>query len=209
MHEIINYVVNIVGELWYIWIFIMMVLESSFFPFPSEVAMIPAWYLAAIWEMDFLVALMAWTLWAIVWASINYFLWYKLWWPIIKALIRDYWKYFFIKEEHYKKTEDYFKTHWVITTFLARFITVIRQLISLPAWVFKMNLGKFIFFTSLWAGLWNLMLMILWYIAWENKELIERHTKEMLIGGILFVIIIGVVYYLKHTKWKKSNQVVS
>lgn len=209
MHDIINYIANIVWELGYVWIFVMMVLESSFFPFPSEVAMIPAGYLAATWKMNFLIALFVWTLWAMVWATINYILWYKLWWPIIKKLIHDYGKYFFIKDEHYKKTEDYFKAHGVITTFLARFITVVRQLISLPAGVFKMNFWKFLFYTSLWAWLWNIMLMVIWYLAWENQEFIEKYTKEMLIWWIVFVIVVGIIYYFKHKKWTKLNQAAS
>lgn len=203
MHEIIEYIVGIVWDLGYTGIFIMMTLESSFFPFPSEVAMIPAWYLSATWEMNFSVALLFWTLWALLGAIVNYILGYKLWWPIIRSLIHKYGKYFLIKDEHYQKTELYFEKHWVITTFLARFVTVIRQLISLPAWVFKMHFGKFLFYTGLWAWLWNLILMIIGYVAWENKELIAQYTKELLIWGILFVVIIAVWYLLKH-KFKKS-----
>ena len=206
MHEIITYIVGIVWQLWYPGIFIMMVLESSFFPFPSEVAMIPAGYLARTGDMNFAIALLAGTLGAMVGAIINYILWYKLWGPMIKSLIKTYGKYFFIKSEHYEKTELYFKEHGVITTFLARFITVVRQLISLPAGVFKMNFAKFLFFTSLWAWLWNLFLMIIGYIAWANKELIAQYTKEMLIWWIVFVVVVGFIYYLRHKKWKSSNQ---
>lgn len=205
MHEIIEYIVGIVWDLWYTGIFIMMTLESSFFPFPSEVAMIPAWYLSATWEMNFWLALLFWTLWALLGAIINYVLGYKLWWPIIRSLIHKYGKYFLIKDEHYQKTEIYFEQHWVITTFLARFVTVIRQLISLPAWVFKMHFGKFLFYTGLWAGLWNLILMVIWYVAWENKELIAQYTKELLIWWIIFVIFIALGYILKNKtlKFKK------
>lgn len=198
MHEIIEYIVSIVWDLGYTGIFVMMVLESSFFPFPSEVAMIPAGYLSSTWEMNFSIALLAWTLGALLWAVVNYILGYKLWWPIIKKLIHDYGKYFFIKEEHYNKTEDYFYKHGIITTFLARFITVIRQLISLPAWVFKINFAKFLFYTGLGAWLWNLILMTIWYIAWENKEKIAEYTKELLIWWILFVIIIAIWYIIKN-----------
>lgn len=207
MHQIIEYIVGIVWDLGYTWIFVMMVLESSFFPFPSEVAMIPAWYLASTWGMNFPIALLVGTIWALIWATINYILGYKLGWPVIKALIKKYGKYFFIKEEYYSRSEKYFTKHWVITTFLARFVTVIRQLISFPAGVFKMNFWKFLFFTGLWAGLWNLILMIIWYIAWENKELITQYTKELLITWILFVIFIVVGYILKNKVLKiKTNK---
>ena len=71
MHEIITIIVNFASELWYTGIFLMMVLESSFFPFPSEVAMIPAWYLASTGQMNFSIALLVWTFGALVWATIT------------------------------------------------------------------------------------------------------------------------------------------
>ena len=203
MHEVINLIVWIVWDMWYTGIFLMMVLESSFFPFPSEVAMIPAWYLASTWEMNFSIALIIGTIWDLLWAVINYALWYYLWEKVIKSLIKKYGKYFFITAEHYEKTERYFKEHGIITTFLARFITVIRQLISLPAWVFKINIPKFLFYTWLGAWLWNLALMVIGYVAWENKELIKQYSKELLIWGIILIIIVWVVYYLIH---KKRNE---
>ncbi len=206
MHEIIQAIVNFAESLGYTWIFIMMVLESSFFPFPSEVAMIPAWYLASTWKMDFTIALLIWTFWALVWATINYAIWYFLWEKVVLKLVHKYWKYFLISEKSYKKAENYFLNHWSITTFLARFITVVRQLISLPAWVFEMNFAKFFFYTGLWAGLWNLMLMIIGYIAWENSELIAKYSKELLFWGIIFVVIIWLIYYniqkLEKRVWK-------
>ena len=142
--------------------------------------MVPAGYLASIWQMNFIVALWVGTTWAIIGATINYMLAYKLWEPIIKKLIHKYWKYIFVNETHYIKSEKYFQKHWNITTFLARFIPAIRQLISLPAWAFKMNFPKFAFYTWLWAWIWNLILMSIWYIAWENKELISKYSKEAL-----------------------------
>jgi membrane protein DedA with SNARE-associated domain len=158
----------------------MMVLESSFFPFPSEVAMVPAWFLVSTWKMNFFLAFFAWTFWALVWAIINYVIWKYLWAPVIMKLIEKYWKYLFIKPEHYKKTESFFQKHWEIATFVGRFITVIRQYISLPAWVFHMNFYKFLFFTFLWAWIWNLILMGIGYVAWENKDLIAKYSKEAL-----------------------------
>ena len=202
MQEIINYIVELANQFWYTGIFGMMVLESSFIPFPSEVAMIPAWYLVSIWKMDFLTALFFWTAWALVWATINYFLAYYLWERVIVRLLRKYWKYVFLNELHYRKAEDYFLKHWSITVFLARFIPAVRQLISLPAWAFKMNYRKFFFYTMLWAWLWNLALMSIWYLAWENKELISKYSQELLFWGIWIIILIWLVYYYLY--WKKK-----
>ena len=200
MHEIINTIVNIADQLWYVWIYIMMVLESSFFPFPSEVAMIPAWYLSSTWQMNFSIALLVWTFWALTWATINYILGFYLWDKVIHKLIKKYWKYFLITTKHYDLTENYFQKHGSITTFLARFITIVRQLISIPAWVFKMNFSKFFFYTWLWAWIWNLALMTIWYIAWENKELIKEYSFQILVWTIIFVILAANIYYYLHIR---------
>lgn len=205
MHELINYIVQLVWDLGYIGVFIMMVLESSFFPFPSEVAMIPAWYLASTWEFDFYLVFLIGTFWALVWATINYLLWFYLGRKIVVNMIHKYWKYFFIKDKHYKKAETYFLNHWSITTFLARFITVVRQLISLPAWVFEMNFAKFFLYTWLGAGLWNLILMTIGYIAGENKELIEQYSKEATLITIIFIILVWTMYYFKNKKITKKE----
>lgn len=186
--------------MWYIGIFIMMTIESSFIPFPSEVAMIPAGYLSAIGQMNFIIAFLAGTFWALAGSTINYILWFYLGGPTIKKLVHKYGKYIFLNEEHYTKSETYFQKHGSITTFVGRFIPAVRQLISLPAGIFKMNLAKFLLYTSIWAGVWNLILMTIWYIAGENKELIQEYSKEALIGTLLFVGIIIFVYIWKHKK---------
>ena len=204
LHEFINFIVNIAEQMGYTGIFVMMILESSFIPFPSEVAMIPAWYLASIWKMNFYIAFIAWTAWALIWATINYLLAYKLWEKTIIRLIRKYWKYLLVKEQHYLKAEDYFLKHWMITIFLARFITVVRQLISLPAWAFKINFRKFFIYTWIWAWLWNLWLMTIWYIAWENKEMITKYSKELVFWWIALIIIIWTIYYYLNKNKKTS-----
>ena len=194
--EIGEFIVDKVEHFWYAWIFIMMTIESSFIPFPSELAMIPAWYLASTWAMNFYIAFLVWSIWALLWACINYFLWWKLWWPIIKVLIHKYWKYIFVSEKHYELWEKYFKKHWSITTFNARFIPAVRQLISIPAWVFKMSITKFLIYTWLWASIWNLILLTIWYIAWQNRELIQEYSTISLIVVLILIFIISLLYFL-------------
>jgi len=203
--ELATFIVEKVEDFWYAWIFIMMTIESSFIPFPSEVAMIPAWYLSSLGQLNIYLAFLAWTLGAIFWASINYFLWKKLWAKIIKQFIHKYWKYIFVSEKHYLAWEKYFKTHGCITTFNGRFIPAVRQLISIPAWVFQMNFIKFIIYTWIWAGIWNIILLTIWYIAWENKELISKYSSEALIWSFILIILVSISYYFinKHfLKWK-------
>ncbi|MCD5380884.1 DedA family protein [Candidatus Gracilibacteria bacterium] len=205
MHQIIDMIKEFLGQIGYTEIFIMMVLESSFFPFPSEVAMIPAGYLSSTGKLSFGLALLVGTFGALVGATINYLLGYYLGGKIIKSLIHKYGKYFFITDAHYEKTEVYFQKHGVVTTFLARFITVVRQLISLPAGVFKMNFAKFFFYTGLGAGLWNLALMTIGYIAGENSELIAKHSKSLLIGGVLLILLLGTLYFY-YQKYKDNKK---
>jgi membrane protein DedA with SNARE-associated domain len=203
LHSIVDFVLNLVWDLGYIWIFVMMTLESSFFPFPSEVAMIPAWALAHSWEMNFWLALLAWILGSLFWAYINYLIWMKFWTPFIEK----FWKYFFLKTENYNKAENYFKNHWAITTFTGRLIPVIRQYISFPAGVFSMNIPKFLFLTGLGAGLWSLVLMLIWYVAMWNKELISTYGHYALIWALLFVITVWIIYFslYKIKLWKKKE----
>lgn len=203
--ELATFIVDKVWDFWYIWIFVMMTIESSFIPFPSEIAMIPAWYLSSIWEMNFIIAFLAWTLWALFGASINYFLWKYLWASIIKSIIHKYWKYIFISEKHYNAWEKYFEKHWSITTFNWRFIPAVRQLISIPAWVFKMNYLKFFIYTWLWAWIWNLILMTIWYIAWENKDLIKEYSFLAIISVLVFILIVWIIYYIVDKKFTKNN----
>ncbi len=201
MHDIINTIVNFASELWYTGLFIMMVVEWTIFPIiPSELIMIPAWYLSSIWKMDFTIALLVWSFWAIVWAVLNYILWYYLWNKIIHKLIKKYWKYLFITMEHYNKTEAFSQKHWNITIFIARFIPLIRHLISIPAWVFKMDFTKFFIYTTIGLTLWNIILMSIWYFVWENKELINKYLHEIWIYLIIIIIIIIHIYVFKNKK---------
>ena len=212
--EFVSYVSSSMLDLGYLWIFFMMVLESSFIPFPSEVAMVPAWYFVSQGQMNFLVAVFAWTFLAFIWALINYFIWYFLWENVILKLIRKYWKYFLIKEEWYRKTEKYFLDNWSFATFTGRLIPVIRQLISIPAGIFKINFWKFVFFTVLWAGLWNIILMIIWYVIWKTiwnvenvASILDRpetaiYLRELTIWWIILAIIL-IAVYIFYKKRKK------
>ena len=194
--QMVTYIVNTVSNFWYAGIFIMMTIESSFIPFPSEVAMIPAGYLASQWTMNFTLAFIAGTLGALSGASINYILGKYFGAKIIKGFVHQYGKYIFVSEKHYLQSEIFFQKHGGITMFNGRFIPAVRQLISIPAGVFHMNFTKFVIYTTAWAGIWNLILMTIGYIAGANKQLIDRYSQEALIGVIVFIILASLAYYL-------------
>jgi len=191
-HNIIDWIVQTVGSLGYIGIFIMMFLESSFFPFPSEVVMVPAGYLASKNEMSFTIALLAGIFGSLVGAIFNYYLAKHFG----RAFLLKYGKYFFLKEDSLEKLEKYFKSHGEISTFTGRLIPGIRQYISLPAGMAKMDLKKFSIYTALGAGIWALVLILVGYFIGENETLIKEYLKTITIITILLVVMIIFIYVI-------------
>jgi membrane protein DedA with SNARE-associated domain len=195
MADIVNWIVETVGALGYLGIFIMMFLESSFFPFPSEVAMIPAGYLASKGEMNLITAFIAGAGGSLAGAIFNYILGHKLGRPF---LIK-YGKYFFIKEETIKKTELFFQKYGSASTLFGRLIPGIRQYISLPAGVAKMPLLSFSIYTFIGAGIWCIVLLSLGYIFGEHEDKIQEAMHYILAG--ISILILVVFYYFR----KKSR----
>lgn len=193
MQTIIDFIVKLVGDLGYFGIFFMMFLESSFVPFPSEVVMIPAGYLAYQGEMNFFVAVFFGILGSLAGALLNYYL--ALFFG--REILIKYGKYVFFDEETMKKMEDFFAKHGHISTFSGRLIPVVRQYISLPAGLGKMNLAIFCFYTSLGAGIWSLILVALGYFLGQNEDLLKEYLHWItlaLVIGVAFGIVIYVAY---------------
>ncbi len=195
MHEIIDWIVESVGAMGYAGIFIMMFLESSFFPFPSEVAMIPAGYLASRGEMSLTAAFLAGAGGSLAGALFNYILGHRLG----RAFLIKYGKYIFLKPETVDKTEAFFAKYGPASTFWGRLLPGIRQYISLPAGIGRMPLLAFSIYTFLGAGLWCAVLLSLGYIFGEHEEQIKE-VLHYLIGAII-ITVIGVFYY-----YRKKNK---
>lgn len=189
MTEIIQTIYNFFSSMGYVGIFVMMTIESSFIPFPSEIVMIPAGALAHKGDMNFALALASGTAGAWLWATINYFLGLYLGAPILKKLIQKYGKFVFLKMEIYEKSEKYFREKGSQATFFGRFIPGIRQIISFPAGIVRMNFTKFSLFTILGAGLWNLFLMIIGYFFDNQKDLILHNAKYIILAIFGFVML--------------------
>lgn len=186
MHEIVEFVVNIAREFGYLGIFIMMFLESTFFPFPSEVAMIPAGILASKGEMNLAVAIFVGTSGSLFGALFNYFLARKYG----RVGILKFGKYFFFNEEKLKKMENFFLEHGSFSTFISRLIPGVRQLVSLPAGLSCMNLGKFSLYTTLGAGLWVTVLALFGYFIGENDE----YLHQIVLGTLLLLVFLSAIY---------------
>ena len=179
----------------YLFVFVFMVIESSFIPFPSEVVVPPAAYLActnagAGAGMNvFLVVLVA-TLGALVGAFINYYLALWIGRPVVYAFADSRVGHaLLINKEKVRKAEDYFDKHGAISTFIGRLIPAIRQLISIPAGIARMNVGQFAIFTFLGALVWNSVLGALGYWLAETVspdqlfDKVEEYNRYLTWGG--------------------------
>jgi len=199
IHEIANTIVTYIGDMGYWGIFLLMFLESTFFPFPSEIIMIPAGYLAFKGEMNIYLIIVAGILGSVGGALLNYYLAMSFG----RTFILKYGKYFFIKEETLDKLETFFAKHGEISTFTGRLIPGIRQLISLPAGLARMNMLKFSFFTALGAGIWVVVLVALGYLVGSNEELISQYLKSATLIALVSVSLITVFYIVRHKRRKE------
>ncbi len=197
--SIIDFIVQTVGSLGYAGIFIMMFLESSFFPFPSEVVMIPAGYLAFKGEMNMYLVILFGILGSLAGSLFNYYLAIKFG----RRFLIKYGKYFFIKEETIVRMEVFFKNHGHISTFSGRLIPVVRQYISLPAGLAKMNIFVFSVYTFLGAGIWVVILALLGYFLGDNELLIKEYLHYIIIVILILLTILTFWYYKRIKKTKR------
>lgn len=201
MSEIVSLITETVSSLGYLGIIIMMFLESSFFPFPSEIVIIPAGYLAYKGEMNIYLVFLSGVLGSILGALFNYYI--ALY--VGKSLLLKYGKYLGFNKHKYNKLNIFFNKHGAISTFIGRLIPGIRQYISFPAGLSKMNIVKFIFFTILGAGIWVAILIFIGYSVGNNEALIKKYSRLILfIILIISAIIISLYIYFN----KKKNEKV-
>lgn len=198
---------------------LLMTLESSFVPFPSEVVIPPAVYVACNPEtkggMKIWLIVLVGTLGAMLGAYINYFLARWLGRPIIYAFADSKAGHLLrLSKEKIVRAEDYFNHHGNVSTLVGRLIPVIRQLISIPAGLAKMNIAAFSLFTFIGAGVWNCILAFLGYLAHRvaDPTVIQRYSHELSIGIIIllcgaaaFVIVRALVRKRKSTKTSDTN----
>jgi len=180
-------------DMGYLGIFLLMMIESSFIPFPSELVLIPAGYLAQQGEMNVFLIFLASLLGSLVGAFINYFLAYF----VGRELLMRYGKYFFISNSAMEKMERFFNAHGPISTFTGRLIPGIRQLISIPAGISKMGLMPFTLYTALGAGIWSIVLISLGYVLGENKALITSYLHQITLVMLGAIIVLVAVYIIR------------
>lgn len=201
---LIENILLFIKDLGYLGIFIGMTIESSFFPLPSEVILIPAGVLISKGEMNFFLVFLASIVGSLLGAWINYFLALFLGRTTVDFLIGKYGKFLFLHKKDLNKTDKYFNEHGEITTFIGRLVPLIRHLISLPAGFTRMNFFKFSLFTALGAGLWTLVLISTGYFFGTSN--VQPIVK--IITAIIFSISVLVVsvYYISKRKKKQLKE---
>ncbi len=194
LHTLITWIVTTVEGWGYAGIVAAMFLESSFFPFPSEVVMIPAGYLAFQGKMNLIAAIFFGIFGSLAGAVFNYYLAVKLGRP----LLEKYGRYILLKPETLDKLETFFQKHGEISTFSGRLIPGIRQYISLPAGLSRMHLGRFALYTGLGAGIWVTVLALLGYFVGKNEDRVGQYLHNATLIALLFVGGLVLFYWLRH-----------
>ena len=200
----------------YLSITLLMTVESSFIPFPSEIVIPPAAYVAGkedstlhatdSYPINVLLIVLFGTIGAMLGAIINYLLAMWLGRPIIYAFADSKVGHLcLLSSEKVKKAEDYFNEHGKVSTFVGRLIPGIRQLISVPAGLSKMNFGQFLLYTFLGAGIWNIVLALLGYIAHGQMDLIHAYSHELSIA-IMALLAVAVIYFIAKTIIKRYKK---
>ena len=200
LHSLIEWIVRTSGQLGYPGIVALMFLESSFFPFPSEVVIPPAGYLAAKGEMDLGMVIFSGILGSLLGALFNY--WISL--RVGRPFFERYGRFFLVSQGALQKAERFFDQHGHITTFVGRLLPGIRQYISLPAGVARMNLCLFCLFTAFGAGIWVAILALVGYWVGNNEEMVSTYLNRIAILTIIFSFLI-VLFYIKARRWRRRT----
>ena len=186
----------------YFTVALLMTIESTFLPLPSEVVIPFAAYKAGQGDLNVFIVIVSGTIGALCGSLINYTLSYYLGRPIVyKFAGSRVGKFFLLSEEKIVHAEEYFLRNGKTSTFIGRLIPGIRHLISIPAGLAKMNLRDFMLYTFIGAGLWNIILAIVGYYLYEVRDQIFPYMQEILYSlGAIFVI------YLVYQAWKNRKK---
>ena len=203
-NALFTWILDITEGLGYLGITILMAIESSFLPLPSEVIIPPAAYLASQGRMSLFLIIVTGVLGSIIGATINYFISLSLGRLVIyKIANHRLARFILITPEKVARAEKYFLTNAKSATFYGRLIPVIRHLISIPAGFSRMPYGQFVLFTALGSFIWVSILASLGYFVGENQALLTRYYKEIS-WGLLIIGVIGIMWHLyKRKKIKK------
>jgi membrane protein DedA with SNARE-associated domain len=189
-----TFLLDLMGQLDYWAIFLLMTAESSILPVPSELVMIPAGYLIADGRLDPWLVMLSSSLGSLIGSLGSYYL--ALW--LGRPLILRYGRYLLIDQKHLDKTERFVHAHGEISIFTGRFLPGVRHLVSMPAGLARMRIPPFLLYTGIGATLWNAVLVVLGYVIGENQGWIQSHMSWIAGGAAIFATAVVGVYVLWH-----------
>ncbi len=196
----ITWIVATIGRLGYTGIVALMFLESSFFPFPSEVVVPPAGYLASQGQMHLSLVIAAGIGGSILGALFNY--WISL--TFGRPFFRKFGKYLFVSEKALDRADEFFAKHGHISTFIGRLLPGIRQLISLPAGLARMNIPLFLLFTTIGSGIWVVILAFVGFWVGNNQELVAQYLHQVTLFSIAACVFLAAGYVVYNRRKRNS-----
>jgi len=211
-----SFISTLLSHLDYPTILLLMLLESTVIPVPSELVVAPAAYHAASGELNVVLVVLFATIGADLGASINYFVALYVGRPVIYKFANSKWgKLCLLNQQKVENSERYFDNHGVAATLTGRLIPGIRHLISIPAGLARMNYWKFLLYTTIGAGLWHAILAAMgWYLSTfvpenELEATIEQYN-HYIVATIVGIVVLTIGYFLvksviKHKKNKKGE----
>jgi membrane protein DedA with SNARE-associated domain len=207
LHQIIAWIVQTVAQWGYPGIVALMFLESSFFPFPSEVVIPPAGYLASRGDMSLWLVIVCGLGGSLLGAIFNYWLAIQFGRPFFEK----YGRYLLVSSKALDRADAFFARHGHISTFVGRLLPGIRQYISLPAGLARMNFFLFCVFTALGAGIWVIVLAAAGYLFGQNQDLLMSNVHKISIGLVLFCVFLVAGYCIclvARYFWRKKKKIL-
>lgn len=207
----LDFFYHLAEQLDYFYVTLLMAVESSFIPFPSEIVVPPAAYMAAEGSMNVWLVIVFATLGSLIGATINYALSYYVGRPIVYRFAESrLGRLCLLNKEKIEKAEAYFDKRGAAATLVGRLVPAVRQLISIPAGLAKMNFAKFALYTAIGAGAWNAVLAALGYYLHSvvPKEQLQSALKEYerpIVIFIVAVLILALAYIIIKNKIAKKR----
>ncbi len=197
MHAMIQWLVDTISAMGYPGIFLLMAMESSIIPVPSELVMPPAGYLVHQGKMNMALAVLCGTVGSLAGAYANYYASQYLGRP----LILKYGKYVLIPPDKFERVEQFFLRHGEISTFIGRLLPVVRHLISIPAGLARMDHLRFSLYTLAGAGIWCTILTLIGYAIGREQQLIMQYSHKALFWVLMFSAGLVAVYV-----WRQKHR---
>lgn len=206
-----TWISTLLNNLNYGTILLLMLLESTVIPVPSELVVAPAAFHAASGELDVFLVILFSTIGADIGASINYFVALYVGRPVIYKFANSRWgKMCLLNQQKVEKSERYFDDHGVVATLTGRLIPGIRHLISIPAGLARMTYWKFLLYTTIGAGIWHSILAALgWYLATivpeDQLEATIKQYNHYIVGAIIALVILAAIYFFVKSRIRKGR----